>query len=106
MVPEDGSAACLFRFRSRQLRGHGPQPDADRAIASPGSSGTEASNGRAPSMIASYRTFPGPKHADGPAGCTASPRRTKLRNDYGQESRYDYKDYAGSRSMQGGLWPH
>jgi hypothetical protein len=26
-------------------------------------------------------------------------------NDYGQESRYDYKDYAGSRSMQGVHWP-
>jgi hypothetical protein len=52
------------------------------------------------------------KNGTGPAEAPASPvrprsTRNRLRNatEYGTELRYDYKDYIGSRSMQGVLRP-
>jgi len=106
-VPDSGAAAYLIRS--------GPTASLARALPAPAHRACPARpcppafTEIAPGMRQGLgRADPGPGNGTGPAEAPASPvkprsTRNRLRNatEYGTELRYDYKDYIGSRSMQG-----
>jgi hypothetical protein len=76
-----------------------------RARAPPAARKIATRGGRGRASVAANQ---GPGYGAGPAEAPASPgeprsTRNRLRNatEYGTELRYDYKDYIGSRPMQG-----
>jgi hypothetical protein len=107
-VPDSGAAAYLIwsgPFAS--LAGALPAPARRACTARPRSPGHQE-NRHTPMRQGLGRGDPGPGDGTGPAEAPASPvkprsTRNRLRNatENGTELRYDYKDYIGSRPMQG-----